>query len=129
MTSRAFLPHMAAQQQGNIINIGAPIEKLALPGFSAYAAAKWGVEGFTRALAKEVRRDGINVNALHPGGYADTRLLRQIAPEARKGVLAPDTITTAATFLATQEARGTSGEIINTYAWNKQHKQQAEPVV
>lgn len=120
-TTRAFLPSFIDQRQGNIINIGAPIDKLAMPNFAAYASAKWGVEGLTRALAKELRRYGVNVNALHPGGFADTRLARHLAPDAAKNALPPDDVTAAAIFLATQEPRGTSGETINTYLWNKEH--------
>jgi 3-oxoacyl-[acyl-carrier protein] reductase len=119
LATRACLPHMADQGRGNIINIGAPIEKLALPGFSAYCSAKYGVEGLTRALAKEVRRHGININALHPGGYIDTSLMRQIAPEASKGVLPPDDIVQAAIVLAAQKPKGRSGEVINAHTWEQ----------
>jgi 3-oxoacyl-[acyl-carrier protein] reductase len=117
MVTRAFLPHLVEQGHGNIINIGAPIEKLALPGFAAYCAAKYGVEGLTRALAKELRRHGINVNALHPGASADTQLQRDLMPEAKKGIVSPDQVTDAAIFLATQPPRGQSGDIINTHEW------------
>jgi 3-oxoacyl-[acyl-carrier protein] reductase len=118
LATRGFVQHMQERKQGNIINIGAPINKLALPNFSAYCTAKYGVEGLTRALAKELRRHGINVNALHPGGHADTRMKQVLAPEANKGVLAPDTVSDAAIFLAQQPPRGTSGEIIDTHAWS-----------
>jgi 3-oxoacyl-[acyl-carrier protein] reductase len=119
LVTRACLPHMIDQGQGNIINIGAPIEKLALPGFSAYCSAKYGVEGLTRALAKEVRRHGININALHPGGYVDTHLMRQIASEASKGVLPPDEVAQTAIELAAQKPRGRSGETINAHTWEQ----------
>lgn len=124
LVSRAFLPALLEQRQGNIINIGAPIEKLALPDFAAYCAAKYGVEGFTRALAKELRRHGINVNALHPGSFADTRLLRAIAPEASKGIVPPESITEAALFLASQGPRGKTGSIINAQEWAQEQAHQ-----
>jgi 3-oxoacyl-[acyl-carrier protein] reductase len=118
---RACVEPMAEQGEGSIINLGAPVEKLALPGFSAYCAAKYGIDGLTRSLAKELRRSGIAVNALHPGGSADTRLMRQLTPEVKKGVQSPDVVTEAAIFLATQGPRNTSGEIINAQEWNQQH--------
>lgn len=118
LTTRAFLPHLMEQGHGNIINLGAPIDRLALPGFSAYCSAKFAVEGLTRALAKELRRHGINVNALHPGGYVETHLMRQIASEASKGTLPADTIAQAAIELAAQGRRGRSGETIDARQWN-----------
>jgi 3-oxoacyl-[acyl-carrier protein] reductase len=123
LVSRAFLPALLEQRQGNIINIGAPIEKLALPDFATYCAAKYGVEGFTRALAKELRRHGINVNALHPGSFADTRLLRAIAPEASKGIVPPESVADAAIFLASQGPRGKTGNIINAQEWAQEQEQ------
>jgi 3-oxoacyl-[acyl-carrier protein] reductase len=124
LVCRAFLPALLEQRQGNIINIGAPIEKLALPDFAAYCAAKYGVEGLTRALAKELRRHGINVNALHPGSFADTRLLRDIAPEASKGIAPPESVADAALFLASQQPRGQTGSIINAQEWNRERAQE-----
>lgn len=119
LMTRTVLPYLVEQGQGNIINIGAPIEKLALPGFAAYCAAKYGVEGLTRTLAKELRRYGINVNALHPGGSVDTRLKRELAPNTTRDILSPESVTEAAIFLAAQAPRGLSGEIINTRLWQQ----------
>lgn len=117
LLSRACLPAMTARQQGNIINIGAPLERIATPGFSAYCAAKYGVEGLTKVLAKESRRHGINVNVLHPGGFADTRLLRETVPEAGKGLLAPETIGPAAVTLAAQPPRSKTGQTFDARQW------------
>lgn len=119
---RAFLPAMKAQRQGSIINIGAPLDKLAMSGFTAYCAAKYGVEGLTRALARELRPHGIAVNALHPGGFADTRLLRATAPEAASKpgkLLPPDSVAAAALFLAAQGPRGTTGSVLDAQAWSQ----------
>ncbi len=118
LVTRAFLPSMIEQRQGNIINIGAPIERLALPGFAAYCSAKYAVEGLTLTLAKELRRHKIVVNALHPGGFVNTRLMRQIAPEVKGDVMDPDVVNEAALFLATQSPRGQTGTIINTQEWS-----------
>lgn len=117
LATRAFLPHFIEQKQGNVINIGAPVEKLAVPGFSAYSAAKHGVHGLSAALAKELRRYSINVNVLHPGGFANTRLMREAAPEINKGLIDPEAVTVAAIYLAAQPPRGITGEIIDTSNW------------
>ncbi len=117
LVTRAFLPHFIEQKRGNIINIGAPVEKLAMPGFSAYSAAKHGVHGLSAAWAKEFRRYSINVNVLHPGGFANTRLMREAAPEVNKGLIEPDAVVEAAVYLASQPPRGLTGEIIDTSVW------------
>lgn len=116
LVSRACLPLMIAQGRGNIINIGAPLERIGVPGFGAYCAAKYGVEGLTRVMAKETRRHGINVNVLHPGGFADTRMVRETVPEARSGLLSPDEIAAAAVTLAAQQPRGKTGQVIDAHA-------------
>ncbi len=68
--TRAVLPAMLAQQSGRIINISS-IEAVRggrlVPGATAYAAAKAGVVGLTKALAIEVAEQGVTVNCLVPG--------------------------------------------------------------
>jgi 3-oxoacyl-[acyl-carrier protein] reductase len=116
--SQAVLPAMIAAKRGNIINLHAPLDKIVVPGFAAYTAAKYGVEGLTKTLAKEVRRYGINVNGVHPGGFADTAMVREAVPELKGGLLDPATITPAVIALATQPPRGLTGETIDALAWN-----------
>ncbi len=118
LMTQAALPSMIAARRGNIINLVAPLEKIAVPGLSAYAAAKWGVEGLTRTLAKELRRYGINVNGLHPGGFADTAMVRDTVPELKQGLLDPTVIVPAALALAAQPPRGITGTTIDALAWN-----------
>ncbi|MCU0492618.1 MAG: SDR family oxidoreductase [Chloroflexaceae bacterium] len=119
LVTRAVLPGMISNGQGNIINLGAPLERIITPGFAAYTAAKYGVEGLTRVLAKDLRRYGINVNAIHPGGFADTRLVRATVPEVTQGLMSPEVVTAAAVALAAQGGRGQTGQIIDAHTWGK----------
>ena len=64
---RSVLPTMKAQRAGKIINIGSIAGVGGFPDSAAYCAAKGGLISMTRALALELARDGINVNALSPG--------------------------------------------------------------
>jgi NAD(P)-dependent dehydrogenase (short-subunit alcohol dehydrogenase family) len=121
LTTHAVLPAMIAARRGNIINLIAPLEKIVTPGFSAYTAAKWGVEGLTRTLAKELRRHAINVNGLHPGGFADTAMVRETVPELRQGLLDPAMIAPAAVALAALAPRGTTGTTVDASEWNARH--------
>jgi len=66
--TRAALPVMRKQKSGCILQISSVGGRLALPGSTAYHAAKWAVGGFTEALAQEVASFGVKVCALEPGG-------------------------------------------------------------
>jgi len=66
---RAAAAHLLAQRTGKIINISSVLGQVGLPGYSAYAASKSGVMGFTRALAAEWAQYNINVNAIAPGFF------------------------------------------------------------
>lgn len=66
--TRAALPIMRKQKSGCILQISSVGGRLALPGSTAYHAAKWAVGGFTEALAQEVSPFGVKVCALEPGG-------------------------------------------------------------
>ena len=66
--TRAALPIMREQRRGWIFQVSSVGGRLALPGSTAYHAAKWAVGGFTESLAQEVAAFGVKVCALEPGG-------------------------------------------------------------
>jgi 3-oxoacyl-[acyl-carrier protein] reductase len=72
--TRAFLPDMVGARRGRVVNVASISGRLGTANLTAYCAAKHGVVGLTRALAEEVRADGIQVNAICPGSV-DTRML------------------------------------------------------
>ncbi len=65
--TRAVLPFMLENNEGKIINISSVIGIVGYPGDTIYGTSKAGILGFTKSLAKEVARKGINVNAIAPG--------------------------------------------------------------
>lgn len=67
-TARAALPHLRAQGGGRVIQISSVAGLAAHAGASLYHASKWGMEGFTEALAQEVAPFGIEVTLVEPGG-------------------------------------------------------------
>src|SRR5207244_530406 len=79
---RAVLPAMISQKFGRIINIASLSALLAPAGQANYAAAKAGVVALTQALAKEVARIGITVNAVCPG-YIETEALKAMNDNER----------------------------------------------
>ncbi|SER05177.1 3alpha(or 20beta)-hydroxysteroid dehydrogenase [Lentzea xinjiangensis] len=64
---RAVAPSMRKAGGGAIVNINSVAGLTAAPGLVAYSSSKWALRGLMRAAAKELARDGIRVNAVHPG--------------------------------------------------------------
>jgi NADP-dependent 3-hydroxy acid dehydrogenase YdfG len=69
-TARAVLPQMYRRRSGHIINMSSVAGWAAPPLYSVYAAAKFGVRGFTEALRREAAPFGVKVSAIYPGGAA-----------------------------------------------------------
>ncbi|PTQ99952.1 short-subunit dehydrogenase [Mucilaginibacter yixingensis] len=67
--TRAVLPYMRKQRSGRILQISSIGGRVGNPGVSIYQAAKFGLSGFSEALAKEVRDLGILVTSVEPGGF------------------------------------------------------------
>ena len=68
--TKEFLPHLIASGDGHLVNISSLFGLLAVPGQSAYNAAKFGVRGFTEAVRQEMKVNGhrVTVTCVHPGG-------------------------------------------------------------
>ena len=110
--SKAALPHLIANGQGRIVNVGAASAVKAAAGMGAYAASKAGVAKLTEALSEEVKAKGITVNAVLPS-IIDTPLNRADMPKAdfRKWVQ-PDAIAALIAFLLSDEAGAITGALI-----------------
>jgi NAD(P)-dependent dehydrogenase (short-subunit alcohol dehydrogenase family) len=82
--TRLVLPDMAARGFGRVVNIASTAGLTGYPYVAAYVAAKHGVVGLTRALALEVARSGVTVNAVCPGFTETDMLLHSIESVAAK---------------------------------------------
>lgn len=80
--ARLAVPALRAAGGGSIVNLSSAAGKFGFPLRSPYAAAKWGVIGFTRTLAIELGRDGIRVNAILPGLVEGPRIRSVIRNKA-----------------------------------------------
>ena len=83
LTSKAVLPHMYQQKSGSIIFMGSVHSKLASPLKSAYVAAKHGIMGLARVIAKEGAEHGVRTNVICPG-FVKTPLVEKQIPEQAK---------------------------------------------
>jgi NAD(P)-dependent dehydrogenase (short-subunit alcohol dehydrogenase family) len=108
---RAVLPAMIGRHRGTIINVGSVVTSRALTGSAAYTASKYGLLGFSRVLAEEMRPHGVRVGVLSAGA-TDTPLWDAMpgAP-ARDRMLRADQVAEAALLMASLGANAALEEV------------------
>jgi 3-oxoacyl-[acyl-carrier protein] reductase len=119
LTKTAVRPMMKARF-GRIVNIASVAGQYGNPGQSNYSAAKAGVIGFTRSVARELADRNITANAVSPG-LIDTDMAEDISVEIRNGIIkriplgrigAPEEVANAVLFLVSDHAQYITGQVI-----------------
>ena len=119
--SKASLRRMMKERRGRIINLTSVVGVTGNSGQTNYAAAKAGILGFTKSLAREVASRGITVNAVAPG-FIDTDMTRSLTEEQRSGLLtqipvgrlgAAADVAAAVLFLASPQSSYITGETLH----------------
>lgn len=118
--AQAVAPAMAGAGTGSVINLGSIAWHAKLPRTAGYSAAKAGIEGLTRALARDLGPSGVRVNCIVPGWVMTERQLRDwVTPAAREqiaqnqslpGALMPADVARLALWLAADDSRMCTGQ-------------------
>lgn len=119
--SKAVMRAMMKKRCGRIITIGSVVGTMGNAGQANYAAAKAGLIGFSKSLAREVASRGITVNVVAPG-FIETDMTRALTDDQRAGILSSvpanrlgdaKEIASAVAFLASDEASYITGETLH----------------
>ncbi|MBI2122915.1 MAG: 3-oxoacyl-[acyl-carrier-protein] reductase [Armatimonadetes bacterium] len=119
--TKAVLREFLRQRSGRIINITSVAGQIGTAGQANYAAAKAGLIGMTKAIAREVASRGITVNAVAPG-FIDAGITRQLPPDVARSYIEQvplgragksDEVAAAVVFLASEDAAYITGQVLN----------------
>jgi 3-oxoacyl-[acyl-carrier protein] reductase len=117
---------MVAEGRGRIVNISSIIGSTGYSGLAVYAATKASLLGFTRSLAREVGRMGVNVNSVAPG-FVDTEMTQGLNDEHRQQIMRrsalrrladADDVADAVEFLLSDKAKNITGTVLTVDAGN-----------
>jgi 3-oxoacyl-[acyl-carrier protein] reductase len=113
LCTRAVLPGMIARRRGRILNVSSISGRLGTPQLAPYCASKWGLIGFTKAVAEETAPHDVQVIAVCPGSVA-TEMLTKGLPGAKPD-MTPEAVASLLLYLATEAPDAMNGSVIDMF--------------
>ena len=119
--TKALARQMMKQRQGRIVNIASVVGLMGNAGQSNYCAAKAGIIGFTKAVAKELASRSVTVNAIAPG-FIETEMTKKLGEENRDAFMqaiplrrfgTPEDVALLVSFLVSEDAGYLTGQVVN----------------
>lgn len=120
-STRAVIKGMVKNRYGRIISIASIVGLMGNIGQANYAASKAGIIGFTKSIAREYANRGVTANAIAPG-FIETDMTKKLPEDVTKALLSqipmgklgmPEDVANAVRFLASDEAKYITGQVIN----------------
>jgi NAD(P)-dependent dehydrogenase (short-subunit alcohol dehydrogenase family) len=118
LMAKAVTPHLVNQAWGRIVNIETSLFTMMMDGFSPYGPSKAALESATVIWSKDLAGTGVTVNALAPGGPADTRMIPQAEIGDRANLLQPDVMVAPIVWLMSPQSDGVTGRRIIAKEWS-----------
>jgi 3-oxoacyl-[acyl-carrier protein] reductase len=116
--AKAIAPALVAQGWGRIVNVTTSYTTMMLEGFSPYGPSKAGLEAATAVWAKDLAGTGVTVNALLPGGAANTRMIPLEEVPDRSKLVQPEVMMAPIVWLMSTASDGVSGRRFVAKDWD-----------
>ncbi len=118
LMAKAVAPHLVEQGWGRIVNIETSHYTMMMDGFSPYGPSKAALESATVIWSKDLAGTGVTVNALAPGGPADTRMIPEMEVGDRSTLVRPDLMVAPIVWLMSPQSNGFTGRRIIAKEWD-----------
>jgi NAD(P)-dependent dehydrogenase (short-subunit alcohol dehydrogenase family) len=127
LMAKAITPQLVRQGWGRIVNIETSSYTMMMDGFSPYGPSKAALESSTVIWAKDLAGTGVTVNALAPGGPANTRMIPKSEVDDRSTLIQPEVMMAPIVWLMSARSDGVSGRRIVAKEWDADRLQREDP--